>query len=148
MTHDDRKMFGARFVTLGRRWRRRLDAELAREGLTDASWSPLFHLSEGGDNISQGELAERVGLDSSSLVRLIDLLAERGLLRRETDPQDRRSKRIRLTPEGEAKIALLRHRLQEIEAELLVDLSDAELAPVMAVFDTIAARLAVAARKD
>lgn len=142
MTRSPRLRFGFRFVTLARQWRRRIDAELARVGLTDASWTPLIHLAEGGDDISQSELAERVGLDGSSLVRLIDLLEARGLIERRVDPADRRARRIVLTEAGHAEVTRIRARLHAVEAEMLADLDDETLEAMLAAFARIAARAA------
>lgn len=137
---DLRRRFGFLFVSLARRWRRAIDHELAAVGLTDATWTPLIHLSEGGDGISQTELAMRVGLDASSLVRLLDLLEARGLVERQVDPTDRRARRIVLTPAGEAEVTCILGKLHAVEAELLADLGDAELTTMLEGFARIDAR--------
>lgn len=141
MQRTARARFGFRFVTLARIWRRRIEAELVQAGLTDASWTPLIHLDEGGDDISQSELAERVGLDGSSLVRLLDILEGRGLIERRVDPADRRARRIVLTGLGRAEVEAVRDRLARLEAALLVDFDEATLARMITDFDTIAARV-------
>lgn len=112
-------LFGHQLVSLGRNWRRVLELRLAELGLSDATWVPLFHLHAGGDGISLKALAQRVGLDSSTLVRVVDLLEARGLLLRETDSQDRRSKLLRITPAGSAAIAELHVKLHLAETQLL-----------------------------
>jgi MarR family transcriptional regulator for hemolysin len=122
-----RDRFGFLFVTLARRWRRVIDHELAKAGLTDATWTPLIHLKEGGDDISQTELALRVGLDGSSLVRLLDLLEGKGFIERRVDSNDRRARRILLTPAGEAEVARIRAQLYCVERALLGDLDDPEM---------------------
>lgn len=141
MTQTDRDAFGFLFVTLARRWRRVLDHELSASGLSDASWSPLIHLAMAGDGISQTELAARVGLDASSLVRLLDRLADRDLIERRVDPADRRARRIHLTPRAGAEIARIRAGLTRIETEMLADLDDAELAAIVAGLGRIGARM-------
>lgn len=141
MEPADKDRFGFRLVTLARLWRRVIDRELAAAGLTDASWAPLIHLDEGGDNISQTELAERVGLDGSSLVRLIDLLEQRALVERRVDPADRRARRIVLTDAGRAEILRLRKRILAIEADMLADVDDQSLRSAMETIDRIDARI-------
>ncbi|MGE4326512.1 MAG: MarR family winged helix-turn-helix transcriptional regulator [Pseudodonghicola sp.] len=135
-----RDRFGFLFVTLARRWRRVIDHELAKAGLTDATWTPLIHLKESGDDISQTELAMRVGLDGSSLVRLLDLLENKGLIERRVDSHDRRARRILLTPAGEAEVARIRAQLYCVERALLSDLSDEEIATMVQGFKAIDAR--------
>ena len=78
-----------RLVGLGRRWRQTLDGQLAADGLSDAAWTPLVHLLRLGDGLSQSELAAAVGIDGSSLVRLLDLLVSRGWIERRAHAQDR-----------------------------------------------------------
>ena len=95
-----RDRLGFLMVTLTRQWRRFVEEQLAVSGLTDATWTPLLHLRAWGDGVTQKELAERVGLDGSSLVRLLDILEGKGWVERRADPADRRSKRIFLTEEG------------------------------------------------
>ncbi|WP_020554999.1 MarR family winged helix-turn-helix transcriptional regulator [Embleya scabrispora] len=47
-----------------------------------------------------GELGRMLGLAKSSLTGLVDRTVQRGLVRREPDPRDRRAVRIALTEEG------------------------------------------------
>lgn len=136
-----RKRFGFVFITLARKWRQAIDHELAQAGLTDASWTPLIHLAEGGEGIQQSELAQRLGVESSSLVRVIDLLENRGLVERRIDPADRRARHLYLSPAGWAEVEALRQKLYPIEAHLLAGLSEAEIAAMMAGFDQIQAQI-------
>jgi DNA-binding MarR family transcriptional regulator len=45
-------------------------------------------------------VSQRMGLDPSSIMRIIDALERRGLVLRETDPHDRRRNPIRITDKG------------------------------------------------
>lgn len=141
---SSRRRFGIQLVGLARRWRRALDHRLAAIGLSDASWAPLVHLAERGDGLCQKELALAVGIDDSSLVRLIDLLAERQLVERRTSERDRRLKLLHLTPTGRAAVDDIRVKLARIEDQLLEDLTDAELEAVMSAFARIDARIQAA----
>ncbi len=139
-----RRRFGIQLVGLARRWRRALDHRLAAIGLSDASWAPLVHLAQKGDGLCQKELALAVGIDDSTLVRLIDLLAQRGLVERHPSARDRRLKLLSLTPAGRAAVADIRTKLAHIEDQLLEDLSDAELDTMMSAFSRIDERIAAA----
>lgn len=136
-----RKRFGFQFVELARRWRRALDSRLAQAGLTDATWAPLMHLHESGDGIQQKELAVRVGLDGSSLVRLLDILCSQGLIERREDAHDRRAKRVFLTPDGRRAIRDIQRVLTKIELEMLADVSDADIAILSDAFAKISVRV-------
>lgn len=136
-----RSRFGVRFALLARRWRRALDARLAQAGLSDATWVPLVHLQESGGGITQKELAALVGIEGSSLVRLLDILSQRGLVERRVDATDGRARLIHLTDAGRARVAEIRAELAKGEAEILADLSDDELATMLRHFERIAQRL-------
>ncbi len=140
-TPSPRAAFGFRFVLLARAWRRELDHVLAGIGLTDATWAPLVHLDMLGDGISQKDLAWRVGIDGSSLVRLLDILARRGLIERRADPQDRRAKRIHLTEQGRAVLGDIRRTLAVTEDAMLDGLSDRQIAATLDLFDHVGMRL-------
>ena len=140
-SRSPRFSFGFQFVSLGRHWRQAVDARLAATGLTDATWAPLVYLDETGDDISQKELAARMGLDGSTLVRLIDILVAKKLVERRADPADRRTNRILLTLTGKAQLRKIRRLLSEVEAEFLADVSDEDIALMLETFSRIRRRL-------
>jgi len=133
--------FGIRFSLLARRWRHHLDAHLAQAGLTDATWVPLIHLDETGGGLSQKDLAKRVGVDGSSLVRVLDILERQGLLERRRSTTDGRARLVHLTPKGKRRVAHIRETLGQGERALLADLSEQELAAMLACFDRIDRRI-------
>lgn len=74
------------------------DAHLQVDGLTLTQYSLLFNLAR-CPSPSIHELAALIGMDRTSLTRTLVPLEERGLLQVERG-EDRRSKVVRLTPEG------------------------------------------------
>ena len=136
-----RDRLGFLMVTLTRQWRRFVEEQLAASGLTDATWTPLLHLRAWGDGVTQKELAERVGLDGSSLVRLLDILEGKGWVERRADAADRRSKRIFLTAEGNRAVDHVRATMLEAELSLLQDLEDSEVEAMLDGFNKIRARI-------
>lgn len=137
MTHSPSLHLGFRFFTLARQWRRRIDRELAAAGLTDASWTPLIHLAEAGTPLTQSDLAERVGIDGSTLVRIIDILETRGLVARRIPPEDRRTRHLVVTAAGDAEVRALRLRLDAVEAEVLGHLPPETVALMHAAFGSM-----------
>lgn len=111
--------FGHMLMGVSRSWRNVLDVRLVELGLTDATWVPLFHLHDAGEPLTLKQLAQRVGLDSSTLVRVVDLLESRGWAVRETDVHDRRSKSLSLTAEGLCVVADVHAKLHQVESQLL-----------------------------
>ncbi|WP_334176508.1 MarR family transcriptional regulator [Pseudoxanthobacter sp.] len=138
----ERERFGMLFVGVARRWRATLDAGLACLGLSDASWPPLVHIARSGGGLSQKDLAARIGIDGSSLVRLIDLLAARGLVERRHDAADRRANLLFLTPAGEAAVVDVQRTLSRIEGEMLSALGNADLKALVAALEAIDGRIA------
>lgn len=138
---SQREQFGVTFVDLARRWRRALDHNLAQTGLTDATWAPLVRLHEAGDGVQQKELALRVGLRESSLVRLLDILENNGLIERRTDDADRRAKLIFVTGAGRTAVKRIRKVLARVEGNILADLSDQDVAAMLHAFTRIGERI-------
>ena len=112
---------------LARLWRREVDQALADHGLSQATALPLMVLSRRGKSVRQGVLAEEVGIEGPSLVRLIDLLQAEGLVERREDPTDRRAKTLHLTPTGEAKAEEINRVLRRVRADLLKDIDADDL---------------------
>lgn len=138
-----RDRFGIRFSMLSRLWRRSIDQQMAAVGLADISWSPLIHLAESGDGVSQKELASLVGIDGSSLVRLLDTLEARGHIQRCTSPDDRRVKLVMLTDAGKTAVTEIRRQLLAIEHEMLGDLCDEQLTGMLDAMEQIHKRIGV-----
>ena len=72
----------------------------------------LFRLDR-SEGLKQSELAEMLDLQPISLTRLLDRLADNGLIERRADPNDRRANRLFLTPAARP----LLERLAELGAE-------------------------------
>jgi DNA-binding MarR family transcriptional regulator len=83
---------------------------------------------QNGCNVSM--IGEQMGVTSAAISQTLDRLVQQGLVSRTEDPQDRRNKRIQLTPRGEqvlseglearqAWIADLDARLTEDEKALI-----------------------------
>jgi DNA-binding MarR family transcriptional regulator len=94
-------------------WLRRLLRGLVRAGRLlephdhaglGMSLSEVFAIGElaDADTLSQQDLADRLGLEKSTVSRLAGGLERRGWLSRERDPANRRYYRLRLTAEGQA----------------------------------------------
>ena len=120
--------FGRLIARLGRIWRRESDQALSDHGLSYATAIPLLVLSRQGETVRQGALADELGIEGPSLVRLIDLLQAEGLVERREDPTDRRAKTLHLTATGEAKVEETNRVLRRVRASLLKDIGSEELA--------------------
>ena len=81
--------------------RRALDDELAREGITFRQWEVLAW-SASSCELSQAELAERMGIEAPTLAGILARMERDGWLQRSGCPNDRRKKRFRPTAKVEA----------------------------------------------
>src|SRR6478609_576981 len=73
------------------------DQKARQFGMTRAQWAVLFRL-ERNEGLKQSELADALEIQPITLTRLIDRLCDNGLIERRSDPNDRRAKRLFLTP--------------------------------------------------
>src|SRR5262245_19886278 len=69
------------------------DHEARAFGMTRAKWAVLARLDR-FEGLKQTELAEMLDLQPITLTRLLDGLADNGLIERRPDPDDRRAKRL------------------------------------------------------
>jgi DNA-binding MarR family transcriptional regulator len=85
----------------------------------------LEHLRD-NDSCLQAGLAQMLMLDSNNCVLLLNDLDEHGYVERRRDPADRRRHIVEITPSGTAALAEGERRLEELEEEVLGNLSGAE----------------------
>lgn len=84
-----------------------------------------------------GELVRVFGIKQSTFTSLLDRLEEAGLVRREVNPDDRRSFLIHLTEEGEELAGRINERLLELEEAIRSRVSAGEVEGFRAVMEAI-----------
>jgi MarR family transcriptional regulator for hemolysin len=120
-------------------WRTALDRRLRPLGLTRATWMLLAYVRKlGGPN--QTTLAEQMGLEGASIVRLVDRLEREGLVERRSGT-DRRVKTIHFTPKGEALSAEIWRVAGTLRQELFAGIPEAQLVQARALLQELHARL-------
>jgi len=124
----EEREFAWRVVALARRWTARLDEELTAQGLTHARWQALFWISENDGSVTQQQLADRIGVASSTMVRTIDGLERQGLIRRIDSEQDKRAKVLRLTPDAKKILSDITDIASRVRKQALAALHPAEIA--------------------
>lgn len=87
---------------------------------------------------TQRDLAEFLSLDPSQIVPLVDALEARGLVERNPDPNDRRSKVVAGTAEGRKLYLKARRATAEGEAVTMAKLSEAERTTLRGLLSRIA----------
>lgn len=142
-TQDDeiRIGFALAMVRMSRRWRWKLDQRLRATGLTQARWTTLLQIARGGDGMQQHRLADHIGIEGPTLVRLLHSLEDSGLVERRADPRDGRAKTIHLTDAASPVLAEIEKIADGLRQEMTIDIPPEELARCIAIFDLIQTRL-------
>lgn len=108
-------------------WKTKLDERLRPLGLSQARWMVLLKLSRQGDGVVQKELAEWLGIEGPTLVRLLDRMSEDGWIERRESRQDRRAKTVHLTRQAHGVITQINNIAAGLRRELFADIDTADL---------------------
>lgn len=121
-------------------WRTALNRRLRPLGYSRSRWMVLLYISR-NEAIPHRELAERLGIEPPTLVRLVDRMEADGLLERRADESDRRIKRLHLSPEGHREVDRIRACAADMRKELLAGLDKTEIGVTLEVLQKIRAKL-------
>lgn len=80
---------------------------------------------------TQKELADRIGLDKTTMVVTMDALEAEGLAERVPSPTDRRARVIRVTPAGRKAVTAGKKVVTRVQEQALADLPAAEREALM-----------------
>lgn len=120
-----------------RRWRKLLDERLKDLGVTQARWTTMVYLQQGGEGLTQRELAGLMAIENPTLVRLLDSLEQQGLIERRACPNDRRARRLHLTDPGRDFMEVLSDRANTLRDEMLEGVDEGDIAIALKVFHRI-----------
>ena len=125
------------------------DQKAARYGMSRAKWAVLARLDR-FEGLKQTELADMLDLQPISLTRLLDSLCANGLIERRADPDDRRAKRLFLTPAARPLLDRLGDLAEELMGTALAGLDQRDSKALLAQLSTIKdnLRAAVARRQQ
>lgn len=132
-----RDQFPFAVARVTRRWRKLLDERLKDLGVTQARWTTMVYLQKGGEGLTQRELARLMAIENPTLVRLLDSLEQQGLIERRPCPNDRRARRLHLTPDGTEFMNVLNERAAKLREEMLEGISDEDIEGAVKVFHKI-----------
>jgi len=125
---------------LGYRLRRAQQAVFRDFASAVAEISPgragMLLLIDANPGVTQGRLAQAVGLDRSTMVGVIDALESRRLLERRRG-DDRRTNGLWLTGVGRSFVARLKRRIEAHERRVAAHLSAAERAQLLALLEKL-----------
>ncbi len=133
-TRDPRVLLTSSLLLAGRKWRRLAEQVLATHDISEACAAALLWVGRLGGGVRQVTLAGYVGIEGTSIVRLLDQLGALGLLERRPDPEDRRANAIWLTEAGAVRARAIEAALAELRDRVLCDVPDADIAATLRVF--------------
>jgi MarR family transcriptional regulator, transcriptional regulator for hemolysin len=90
------------------------DQRARQFGISRAQWAVLIRIDR-NEGLKQTELADMLDLQPITLTRLLDRLADNGLIERRADPNDRRANRLYLKPAAKP----LLDRLSDLGADMM-----------------------------
>jgi DNA-binding MarR family transcriptional regulator len=104
-----------------------IEPGLARLGVNGREFG-LLTLLEAEGPASQQRLADRIGVDRTTMVALIDALEEKQLVNRHKDPSNRRAYVLEVTAAGHKRLRDALNAVELAEQQALAPLSAAEAA--------------------
>jgi MarR family transcriptional regulator for hemolysin len=115
---------------VGRLLRTYADQKARQYGQTRAQWAVLLKLQR-YEGINQSDLAEYLDIQPITLTRLVDRLCANGLVERRADPNDRRAKRLYLTPAARPLLERIDEQVEELAGTVLAGIDPTTISTVL-----------------
>jgi len=131
---------GYAVADVAKSWRSLLDEKMKPLGMSGARWIALICLHDFGPT-SQKELAEAIGVEGPTLVRLLDRLEQDGWVKRKVCPTDRRVKMIEIQEKAYAFLDQFISIAQGIKDCITKDIPSKDLMTTLSVLMTLRDRL-------
>ena len=114
-----------------------LDSELHDQvGITVGQWKVIVMLVK-HNGLTQKEIADKLGLESPTLIPIIDKMEKEELVVRKVDPSDRRNNRIYRTDKADALWERMVQCASKVRQVSVKEISDADLNIMRAALDKI-----------
>ncbi|MEK1933614.1 MAG: MarR family transcriptional regulator [Pararhizobium sp.] len=140
----NRELFDA-LASVNRKLRSLFDARVKERGLTLSRARALFALSR-RDGLNQRELADELGIETPTIVRLLDGMEKQGFIERRVEASDRRAKQIHMTRRGRDIADEIDKLACEIRKEVLGGVDDTDKAIALQVVSQMAGNIVAISR--
>jgi MarR family transcriptional regulator for hemolysin len=138
---EDKKLrLTRRILFLSRRWLNMIDGSLRVTGDSHARWVTLLWVGMLAGRSNIGELADQVGVELPTLVRLLNRLEKEGLVERRALDGSNRAKTVVLTPKGRRLSAAMNEVVDRARGEFLRDVNEEQLTAALGLLDTLLAK--------
>ena len=118
LTPEDEPDFAILLAATGRALADELSAAMSKAGLTVRPSFGFVIRAVASEEPTINRLAELLGATKQAASKLADEVEQAGFIERFSNPQDRRSRRLRLTPAGKKVRSRALHTSERLEAEL------------------------------
>ncbi|MFJ7565739.1 MarR family winged helix-turn-helix transcriptional regulator [Herminiimonas sp. NPDC097707] len=112
---------------ISRAWRYQMNKRLKPFGLNLSTRQVLLQLQRHPAGLIQRELARKLGIESPTLVRLLDLLEQKEWVQRTISASDKRYKYAVLTPKANEQLQIIEKLSRQLRAEMMQGLSIADI---------------------
>lgn len=123
-----------------RLFRRAFNARTRDSGVTALQWRMISYLKR-HEGIRQGPLAELIEVEPITLSRMVDRLAEAGMVERRADATDRRAWLLHLTPRARELLKVMRDTTDGLAEEATEGLNEAEREQLIALVGRVRCNL-------
>lgn len=96
-------------------------------GLTQSRWTAMIHINHLPDGATQQQLAHSLGIEMPSLTRTVKQLEQQQLITRCVDIDDKRSRKIYFTEQGQHLLTTLKVLITDVKQQLYAGLSTEQL---------------------
>ncbi|MGU9867019.1 MULTISPECIES: MarR family winged helix-turn-helix transcriptional regulator [Kluyvera] len=107
-------------------WRLAVDRRLKDLGMSQASWVAVASIARNEHPLSQSELAQELGVESATVVPLINRLVDAGLVERVLTERDKRKRLLVATPKGLELYHQVKAVADELREEILTVITPEE----------------------
>ncbi len=140
---DDMKLrLIRRVLFLARRWRHHMDEELRASGYSHARWITLLWVDLLDGHANHRELAERVGVELPTLIRLLNRLETEGFVKRRSLHTRGLSKTVEMTASGRTKLRAMTRIVRKTRVQFTSGLDQKKVGEAVKLLDTLLAKYA------
>ena len=86
---------------------------------------------------TMSNLSFRIGVDNSTLTRLINVLENKGLVQKTSNPEDKRSTIVRLTKLGEENVKMIELNIKRFSKDIVSTFSSLEKGTLIDMFNKL-----------
>jgi MarR family transcriptional regulator, transcriptional regulator for hemolysin len=124
-----------------RKLRATFDAQVRERSMTLPRARVFFNLNK-KDGINQRELADRLELETPTLVRILDAMEGQGYVERRVAGSDRRAKEIYMTDSGRVVAAEVEELAEDVRGQIISGIPESDLRTTLNVIRAMQANLA------